>query len=212
MSLAQLLQHVQPAAAATAPRPIGTVGDVLQFGQDEAGHDQLAVEDFCLDHVGDSSVDHHARIQDKGLQPLHFLGKFHIGNNETKIVAGLHQQADAQVAQNDTQRQIDRGPIRLQNRMRRQRQPHDIGQEKADNRAEIHARDHVQLLVADKNIGRDHGHRHSHHPQKNRPGKPGLGILGKPIGPDHRAAQTDRHHDEYDPQQHERDAALARLA
>ena len=96
--VAEPVEDVQPAPAAAAAQPVGAVGHGLQFADDELGHDQLPVENVRLHHVGDPPVDHHAGVEDARLQPLDFLGELDVGNDEAEVVLGLHQQADADVA------------------------------------------------------------------------------------------------------------------
>ena len=63
----QPLEHIQATASTRAPHAIGGVGDVLQFFEDEARHDQRAGDEAGLADVGDAPVDDRAGIYQNAL-------------------------------------------------------------------------------------------------------------------------------------------------
>ena len=62
--LLDLLEDVEPAAAAVALHRVGGVGDELQLLQHELRDHERAVEKPGLAHVGDAAVDDHAGVED----------------------------------------------------------------------------------------------------------------------------------------------------
>src|SRR5207244_8570088 len=58
-----LLENVEPPAAAIALQRVGRIGDELQLLQHELRNHQRAVDEPGLAHVGDPAVDDHARVQ-----------------------------------------------------------------------------------------------------------------------------------------------------
>ena len=155
----------RPAAAAHA---IGTVGDALQFVDHELGNHQLAVEDAGIDDVGDAAVDDHAGIEDRGPRALDFAGELDVRNHEAEVVLGLDQQADADVTKDDAQRQLNPALIKRHldpaafgfvERHRHQRFDHqlrDVGQEHANDQAEVDRRNNVEPFAANEGVERDH--------------------------------------------------------
>ena len=61
--LLNLLEDVEPAAAAVALERIGRIGDELQLLQHELRDDERAVDEAGLADVGDAAVDDHARVE-----------------------------------------------------------------------------------------------------------------------------------------------------
>ena len=57
-------QDLQAAPAAVAAQRVGAVGDVLELVEDEARHDQRAVDEPGLDDLGDPAVDDRAGVDD----------------------------------------------------------------------------------------------------------------------------------------------------
>ena len=103
--LLDLLQDVEPAAAAVAFQRVGGIGDELQLLQHELRDDERAVEKAGLADVGDAAVDDDAGVEDAvallrpgvaeerrepgGLQPLPLARAHH----DAEI--GEHQQDEA---------------------------------------------------------------------------------------------------------------------
>jgi len=82
------------------------VGDVLQLGEDEPGHDELIVEDVGFHQVGNAAVNNHAGIQNVRFKPFDLLGKLHVRNDEAKVIFRLQKEADAGVAEDHAQNQF----------------------------------------------------------------------------------------------------------
>ena len=87
----QPLQDVQTATAAVPLHLVRTVGNRLEFVEDEARHDQLRVDDTSIAHIRDSSIDDDASIENEWSVPLHLLGKLDIRDNKPKLILGLKQ-------------------------------------------------------------------------------------------------------------------------
>ena len=104
-----------------------------------------------LHHVGDPPVDHHAGVENAGLQPLDFLGELDVGNDEAEVVLGLHQQADADVAQHKSQHQLHADCGVCPNGIAKgtSARPRAVRQEQADDHAEVDGRDRVEAFLAD---------------------------------------------------------------
>ena len=64
MALLQAREHVEAAAAAGAPHRVLGVGEAVQLGQHEAGHDQAAGQEVGLDDLGDAAVDDRVAVED----------------------------------------------------------------------------------------------------------------------------------------------------
>src|SRR5439155_9675429 len=108
--IAQAIEDVESAATTGPPQLVAGIGDRLQLGQHESRHDELVVEDVRLDQVGDAAVDHHAGVEDVGLEALHFLREFDVGNDEAEIVLRLNEDADADVAEDHAEEKRRRQP------------------------------------------------------------------------------------------------------
>ena len=163
---------------------------------------------FGLDDVGNPPVDHGAGVDDVRPPPLDLLGELDVGDDEAEVVSGLHQEADAGVAEDGPQdwlhygHELLAGELVLGDRppeQRRQRQPRHVRQQQPHNQAEVDRRDRVQRLAFDGNVQQDRRHRQHQGPDDHRQGDP------RPIGPnpgglayskhDHR--QPDEHRQEH---------------
>ena len=146
----------RPAAAAHA---VGTIGDSLQLVDHELGNHQLAVDDLGVDDVGDAAVDDDAGVEDARPGAFDLAGEFHVGDDEAEVVLGLQEQADAGIAEHQPQDQLDPDPgwVGFRDVRRHQGLDHelgDVGQEHADDEAEIDRGDHVEPLAADAQVDR----------------------------------------------------------
>ena len=121
---------------------------------------ELTVQNAGLGQVGDPTVDNDARIQHVWPNSLDFLGEFHVGNDEAKVIFRLQQHADADVTQRNRQQQFnDRkiGPL-LQVLAKQERFEHHaqrIGEEQPDQDAEIDAGDDVKPLLGKQDVTED---------------------------------------------------------
>ena len=106
-TLLQLVEHVESPSSTDTPVLVVAVGDVLDFLENERGHDQLRGDDLCLGHVGDPPVDQGAAVQHQWPAPLEFARKLDVGDHEPKIVLGLQQERDADVAEDQRGEQLD---------------------------------------------------------------------------------------------------------
>ena len=198
----QAVEDVEPAAAAAAAFAVAAVGDRLQFGDHELGHDQLLVEQMGFDHVGDPAVDDHARVEDARAAPLHLLGELDVGDDEAEVVLGLHQEADAGVAEHHGQQQLhDAADLCDQllvgvGKQRGQGQAGHVGHEQPHDQAHVDRRDHVELLAADGHVEADHAQRQQDDAAEGHPGHPRL-ALRHHAGPGNEDPYADRDDDEH---------------
>ena len=160
LRLLEPVQDVQASTAAVPPQLVRAVRDPLQLLQDEPGDHQRLVDHPRLRHVGDPPVDHHRGVQHQRPRPLHFLGEFHVGDDESEVVLGLEQRRDAHIADEDHQEAREHHvhpAVQIQLHRRSQRLGHQIGQEDAHDDAEIDGRDRLNALAGGEEIGDDHG-------------------------------------------------------
>ncbi len=90
----QFGENIQTAASPIAAEFLFAVGDILQLFEHERRHDQFRIEHIGLDHVGDSSVDDGAGIQNVRAAALDFLRKLHVGDDEAKVIFSVQQPGD----------------------------------------------------------------------------------------------------------------------
>ena len=165
---AQSIQDIKTPAAANTTQFIGTVRNGLQLEQDEARHHQLAIQNARLRKFGKSSVNDTARIQDQRLDPLEVARKLHVRDDESKVIFGLKQQADAGVAKNRHRRErnISLKPVALQHRIHRNRQ--QIREQYPNQQTEVNRRDNLNSLPWQKHIGRHDAKSSKQHSAKNQ--------------------------------------------
>ena len=130
-----------------------------------------------FDQVGDPTVDDHARIEHVRLDPFHLLGKFHVGNDEAKVIFGLQEHADADVTQRHGQEEFDDRKVLalLQVIAQHERFEHDaqcIREKQPDQNAEIDTADDIQPLMRQQNVPNDQPRRASTTAAKNKYGCP----------------------------------------
>ena len=99
--LLQAVEDVEPAAPAVAPQLVGAVGDALQFLEHEPRNDHRLIDDARLGDVGDPPVDHDRGIEHQRTRAFDLLREFHVGDDEPKIVLGLEERRDADIADED---------------------------------------------------------------------------------------------------------------
>jgi hypothetical protein len=155
---AEAVEDVEAAAATATAELVAGVGNGLELGHDELRHDELIVDDAGLDDVGDAAVDHHARVEDVGLEAFDFLRELDVRDDEAEVVLGLQKDADARIADDGGQR--DLGPINpfrftgsALRQQRREGELEDIGKKQANDRAEIDGRNRVEAFAADGDVG-----------------------------------------------------------
>ena len=95
------LRMSRPAAAAVAAQLVGAVGDALQLLEHEAGDDHRLVDHAGLGNVGDPAVDHDRGVEHERTRPFDLFREFHVGDDEPKVILGLQQRRDADVADED---------------------------------------------------------------------------------------------------------------
>ena len=191
-------EHVEPAPGPGPQRPVGRVGRGLEFVEHERRDHEPALEQARLGEVGDPSVDDRGGIEDVGAEPTDVPGELDVGNEEAEVVAGLEEQARAEVAQNgaedDGQPRPDRA-VAVGREDRRQRQHRDVGQEHAHEEAEVDGGDRGQVLALDAGIDPHHRQRQRDHRRQHAPRQP-LGGMPHGVGAEDRHGDPDRDHHE----------------
>ena len=98
-------------------------------------------------------------VEDVWPQATHVTGELDERDQEPEVVAGLEQEARARVAEHRTEHEGQPLPGRIaaiQGQDRRQREHRDVGEEHADEQAEVDGGDRRQALAADRRIHADH--------------------------------------------------------
>jgi hypothetical protein len=120
-------------------------------------------------HVGNPSVNHHRRIQHQGPRPLDLFRKFHVRDDEPKIILCLEQSRDAYVTdENHHEAQthhVDPG-IKVELHRRLQRIPQEIGQEYPHDQPDIHRRDRRNPFPGREPVDHHNGDGREHHPDE----------------------------------------------
>ena len=102
------VEHFKAAPAAGALDVVGGVGDLLQFQQHEARHDDQAFDEMRLNQVGDASVNDDAGVEQQKVVRLVLRREADVGDDERKILlVAAHGQHHADVAEAQEQAEPD---------------------------------------------------------------------------------------------------------
>ncbi|MEJ2288583.1 MAG: hypothetical protein P8Y02_08040 [Deinococcales bacterium] len=90
--LGDAVEHLEAATPALAPQRVVGVGDALQLAEHEVGHEEGAVDEVGLGHVGDAPVDDGRGVDD--LVTQHAGARYHgcLGPVEGEQVAVDHEE------------------------------------------------------------------------------------------------------------------------
>ena len=173
--LAEPGEHVEPPAAAGALLAVVRFRSRLEFVEHEGGHHEAALEHARLGEVGDPAVDDGGGVEHVGAEAADVAGELNVGDQESEVVAGLNQQARAEVAQHAAQDEREPGVERVVGAQRQDRlegEEGDVGDEHADQQPEVHGRDRRQILAADHAVETDDRERQHDHAGEDRPRHP----------------------------------------
>ena len=151
-----LLEHVHAAAAAIALELIGAIGDVLQFLQNKARHDQLGVDNPRITNIGNPAVDNYAGVEHEWAAAFNLFGEFDIGNDEAEFVLRLQQGRNREIAANDGDQQAQRLQQILpgsQERLQGHREKR--AEQQAEQQAKVDRRNGGDLFIANEDVA-DH--------------------------------------------------------
>src|SRR5437764_53400 len=84
--LLQLVQNVEPAAAAFPLNWVARISQVLQFSKDKARHDQGPAEKPGGTEVGDPAINNNIGVDDEGLALSRFAREPHVRNDQRELV------------------------------------------------------------------------------------------------------------------------------
>src|SRR6185436_7057261 len=75
-------EHFETAPAPRAPDRVVGIGDVLQFIQNETGHDDCPFEKSVLDQFGDTAIDDCACVEEQEIGRRVLSSETNVRNNE----------------------------------------------------------------------------------------------------------------------------------
>lgn len=98
---------VEAAAAAGAFAGVFAVGELLEFGDHEAGDDDGGLQDVGVGEIDEAAVDEGGAVEEHGAGAAELLAELDVGDDEAEVVLGLEDGGDAEVAEGDSDQDLD---------------------------------------------------------------------------------------------------------